>query len=213
MKPLPLFAAVLLLAGSPSAFGQMPTAAHPHSLSLNVEATSTGSTAHDHDNTSDKRAFEHPGVGHEEYRTHQTETNKQSESVQVSVRNFGQLPDTVQVEWYFVAAPAAHNTLDKQFIYDQGTKSVTIAPGATETFPVDSKEIASQIKRHNQVHLDKKGNFHSEHSGKEKEVGAVLDGWMVRVVADGRALDAKASKDQLMDIVKDDAKLQAMAAH
>lgn len=202
--------ALCLLGGSLGAFGQMPAAPRPHSLSLSVEPVSTGGNSHDHDATSDKRAFEHPGAGHAEIRTRQVETNEESESIQVSVRNFGQTPDAVQVEWYFVAAPANHNTVDKQFIYDQGSKSVTIASGATEAFPVDSKEITAQIKRHNQVHMGKSGKFHSENSGKEKETGSTLDGWMVRVVADGRTVEARASKDQLADIVRDDAKLQSM---
>ena len=201
----------LLLGGGTRAMAQTPAAPHAHSVSLNVEPVSTGGTSHDHENTNDKRAFEHPGSGHEEYRTYQTEVTKTSESFHVSVRNFGQVADTVQVEWYFVAAPVSSNGGSQPFVFDQGAKSVTIAPGATETFPVDSKEITSQLKRHNQVHKGKHGDFTSENSGKEKETGAVLDGWMMRVTADGRTLDTRASKDQWSDTVKDDAKLQAMA--
>lgn len=142
MKPsFPLCLGVVF-AGFTSSSGHAPTAPRPRGMSPNAEATHTGGTAATSPGSRSQSSSGKSG------RSTLTQTNLRSESIQITVRNFGTLPGTAQVEWRFVAAPA---------------KMDTSAPVAT-----------------------------------------------VRVVADGKALDSEASKTPLAEIVKDNARLDAM---
>ena len=217
MKTCTPFCLIVVLGACCSASGQTPaTVPHPHSLSVNVEPTSTGGTTQTGESTHDARlaTLNHPGSPRTQLRSQQTQTTKDSEALQVSVRNFGPLPDTAQVQWYFVSAPKKPNTRKpftaQESIFDQGARNVELAARATETIPVESKAIISKIKRHDQQRFGKRGTLHRGTNGGEKDAGSVLSGWMVRVVADGQVIDSRASKEELEAVAKDDAKFNVL---
>ena len=49
------------------------------------------------------------------------------------------------------------------------------------------------------------------HNGGEEKTGDVLSGWIVRVVADGRVIEAKGSKQEMEDLAKDNVRLGSTA--
>ena len=197
-----------------TASAQTPAAApRSHSLSVQVEPVRSGSTTQMDQDTHKNTFGGHQGST-QKLSTTQTQTTEESTAIQIIVRNFGQLSDTAQVEWYFVAGPVKPDTTkplgDQQSIFDSGTRSVTLAPGGTQAIPVASKGISSQIERRNLVRVSKSGRVKPGKHGTEEVSGSKMEGWIVRVVADGKVVDARASKDTLAEVAKDDAKLNAL---
>ena len=188
----------LLLGGSLGAFGQAPAAPRAHSISMTAESGGTGGGFSEHRGSnlqgnvlSDKRT-EHSG-----------------ESVGVTVRNFGTQADNVRVEWYFVADPIKkHGGTGEDYIFDEGSKDLSLAAGATESFTADSKDIKTTQKTTESLHHGK----HQHNFGRVREGGAKIRGWLVRVMADNRVIDAKGSSQEYEDAARDDAKLEALAS-
>ena len=200
MKFLPSFAASLLFVGSSTVFGQMPPASpQPHSITLTAESAGAGGGFAEHrssnlqGNVLSDRQVQHSG-----------------ESVNLTVRNFGPQADNVRVEWYFVADPIKkHGATGEDYIFDKGSKDVSLAAGATQQFTADSKEIATTEKKTEALHG---GGKHHQNFGQTKEGGSKVRGWFVRVMADGKVIDAKGSSQEYEDTAKDDAKLKALAS-
>ena len=194
--------------------GQMPTLPmHPHSLSLQVEPLSTGSVIDESVGTKDRSVSgEHANKKEAQMRTTRAQTSSSSVSIEISVRNFGTVPDTAQVEWYAVAEPAhlqpGKPAADQRYVFDKGSQNVSLAAGGTTKIPVASKEITSETTRKAGFHT---GKYHGMHNGGEQETGDVLSGWIVRVVADGKVIDAKGSKQEMEDLAKDSARLGSTA--
>jgi hypothetical protein len=195
-------------------YGQNPVAPAAHSLSVKVDQLNSGGSAETHEGTHVSPIVNHPGEV-TSIKNNQTQTNRQSEGIQITVRNFGSLPDSARVEWYFVDSPERPNSkkpaAEQQSIFDQGSQTVSLAPGGVQTIPVQSRDVTSTVKRHTQEHEGARGRVHQERraTGK-KETGSVMSGWMVRVVADGRVIDSSASNDEFGEIAKDDAKFNVL---
>ena len=214
MKALwfPCLAVVFSVAAT--APGQMPVSpTHPHSLSLQVEPLSAGSVVNESVATKDRSVSgEHANEKEAQMRTARSQTTTGSASIEISVRNFGTVPDTAQVEWYFVAEPAhlepGKPAADQRFVFDKGSQSVSLAANGTTRIPVTSKEVASVTTRKASFHT---GKNHGMHNGGEKETGNVLSGWIVRVVAGGRVIDTRGSKQEMDDLARDNARLGSMA--
>jgi hypothetical protein len=197
------------------AFGQAPQ--QPHSLSVKVEPAGAGGSTTMDEGSRDKPVDNHLGMiaG---IRDTQTQSKNENESLAVTVRNFGPLPDTAEVEWYFVASPAKPDSSkpagNQESIFDQGSKSVNLAPGGSETIPVQSKDITGNLTRHTKAHMGNRGKIHNNRqAASEQETGSIMSGWMVRVVAGGRVIDSKASDATLEDVAKDDSKLNMLKGH
>ena len=204
----------LVLGAILHASGQMPVApAHPHSLSLQVEPLSTGGAVDESVATRDRSVSgEHANKKEAQMRTTRAQTSKSSVSIEISVRNFGTVPDAAQVEWYFMAAPAhlepGKSAIDQTFVFDKGAQNVSLAANGTARIPATSKEATVETTRKAGFHT---GKFHGVHNGGAQETGDVLSGWIVRVVADGKMIEARASRQELEDLARDHARLDAAA--
>jgi hypothetical protein len=211
---LPLAVSIAGAASLGSAWAQVP--AQPHSLSLKVEPLSSGSETGTSESTRESRpplAYRPGEVA--AIHNKQTQTNKQGETMQVTVRNFGVLPDAARVEWYFVAVPVKPDAqtpiAQQESIYDKGSKAESLGAGGADVFPITSKDLDSKISKSSREHMGNKGKIHRDpRASREKESGFVAGGWMVRLVADGRVVDARGSTDALEAVAKDDSQLKAL---
>ena len=219
MKFILPFCLASLAGGSLSVFGQIPAVPVHHSLNLDVEPVSTGSNVQ---NGAPKAGGLGARSGGKE------EITKSNASIAITVHNFGTVPDTAQVEWYFIATPAklepGKSSADQLFVFDKGSQSVSLPASGESKIPVTSKEVTSELKQ------AARGGYSRSNSTKGKnnapttgapvaatppprgpqESGDKLSGWIVRVMADGKAIAVKGSKDSLEELGKDDAKLTQM---
>src|SRR3712207_3744293 len=74
-----------------------------------------------------------------------TQERESSVGLEVQVRNMGQVQDKATLEWYFYAKPVAGG--DDLFVFDQGTRELTLDPGSTDKLTVSSKELTSTVSR------------------------------------------------------------------
>jgi hypothetical protein len=197
-----------VIAAAFSAFAQLP---RQHSLSLSVETVGNG----DLDQDSVGSRGQGIGVPTGDHlatvvRTTRTISNSDSESIQISVHNFSPMPDGAEVDWYFVAAPV---NSDQQYIADKGSKTISLAGNGVITIPVTSAAINSQTTTHARNRIGRKGKMHQGVTGATDQSGDKLQGWMVRVVADGKVIDSAGSTDDLAQTVTDDLKIQNMTKH
>lgn len=214
MKTICLLPLFCLVAASIPAFGQLP---RTHSLSFDAESTAAGGGTKSGEKTGSvatQASQTNAGLAHH-LATTQTQTASASEAVHISVRNFSAQPDTAHVEWYFVAQPVKPEpgkpASEQQFVFDKGAKDVSLAANGTQTFDVESKEITATVARRDQARVGRAGKVNvNRNSLGAQQTGDKLDGWMVRVVADGKTVAAKGSSSSLEDIAKDDAKLHAL---
>lgn len=189
--------------------------ARPHSLSIDATPTSVGGstettlgtkTSSRASNSRTSSGFTHT------LNTNRTETKTSKQAIQVSVRNFGVMPDTAHIEWYFIASPISLDpdkpSAEQQFAFDQGAKDINIAGNGTETFAVESQEVTSTVQRNNRSRMGRSGKIGNGRGTSVKEGGNKLAGWVVRVVADGRVVASKGSSSTLEDLAKDDKKFQ-----
>ncbi len=105
----------------------------------------------------------------------------------ITVRNMSALPGQFEIEWYFVGKPANGG---RRFLYDKGTRPVTLAPGAFERFAVESKELSSRNTR--------AGYYY----GYNYKSGDKADGWIIRAKVGDEVVRVKASNPQLEQLEK-----------
>ena len=141
---------------------------HPHSLSLQVEPLSAGSVFNESVATNDRSVS---GDHAQSKRRHKcAPPGRRPIQHQRFHRDFrpqlrGTVPDTAQVEWYFVAAnppiwiPASRPST-RRYVFDKGSQAVNLGAGGTSKIPVTSKEITSETTRKAGFHT---GKFH-EHA-------------------------------------------------
>lgn len=112
----------------------------------------------------------------------------ETRALEIAVRNMsGTLPGDFNVEWFFVGRPAAGT---RRFLYDKGSRRMTLKPGAFEKFEVESKELSSY-------------RYHSVSGGYVYRSGDRADGWIVRVKVGDDVVRTKGSSPQLEELEKD----------
>ena len=100
----------------------------------------------------------------------------------ITVRNMsGTLPAEFKVEWYFVGKPSGGT---QRFLYDKGSKSVSLKPGAFEKLQVESKELSNY-------------KYTSVFRGYTYRSGDKADGWIIRAKVGDEVVRVKASSPQL----------------
>jgi hypothetical protein len=115
-------------------------------------------------------------------------TKAETRQLEIAVRNMsGTLPGDFNVEWFFVGRPAAGT---RRFLYDKGSRRISLKPGAFEKFEVESKELSNY-------------RYHSVTSGYVYRSGDRADGWIVRVKVGEDVVRTKASSPQLEQLEKD----------
>ena len=188
-----------------------------HSLSLEVASEKHGGASHNADTKETSRLGYKPARD-QEYGSSRSESlniTVDQAKLQVTVRNFGTVPDTAEVECYFFGerlgelapkgSPDYEEKAAKQFIFDHPTQSVTVAAGASDVVNVESKELRTLT--------EKSTSTDSISTSSSKDVtGTRLRGWMVRLMADGKVLAIHGSTSTFEDLGKDEAKLTAYLA-
>ena len=105
----------------------------------------------------------------------------------ITVRNMsGTLPAELNVEWHFVGKPSGGT---RRFLYDKGSKSVSLKPGAFEKLQVESKELSNY-------------KYTSVFSGYTYRSGDKADGWIIRTKVGDEVVRVKASSPQLEQLEK-----------
>jgi len=119
-----------------------------------------------------------------------SQTKTSSRDLDLTVRNLSpNLPGDFEVEWYFFGKPASGSG---RFLYDKGSKKVTIAPSASEKVPVESKELSANTVRDNYWY------------GYSYTSGDKADGWIIRVKAGGEVVRVKGSSPLLEEAAADE---------
>lgn len=114
-------------------------------------------------------------------------TKAVSRQLTISVRNMsGSLPGEFEIEWYFVGKPASGI---RRFLYDKGTKRVTLKPGTFEKVTVTSKELSNY-------------KYTSVYSGYTYRSGDRADGWIIRAKVGDDVVRVKASNATLEQLEK-----------
>ncbi len=207
----------------------LPTAPHPHSLSLEATALTHGGETRAITDPGERNRLSLNPSSHYVATSHGDSRNASAksmaitvskETLQIGLRNFGPTPDTAQVECYFIASPVGTpypkfsplyvKDLPKEFIFDHSVRPLTAPASATGTLTVVSTEVRTFVEKSASTYTFLNGT--SASSGSAQETGTRLRGWIVRLVADGKVLGVRASTGTYEDLGKDDAKLQALMA-
>jgi hypothetical protein len=114
-----------------------------------------------------------------------SKTQATSRELGITVRNMSALPGEFDIEWYFVAKPAAGT---RRFLYDKGEKHVSLKPSAFEKFAVESRELTNH-------------RYNSAFSGYSYKSGDKSDGWILRARVGEEIVRVKASNPQLEQLV------------
>lgn len=118
-----------------------------------------------------------------------SQTKASTRQLGLTVRNMSAVPGEFEIEWYFVGKPAAGT---RRFLYDKGTKRVSLAPGTFEKFAVESKELTNH-------------RYNSVYSGYSYKSGDKADGWIIRAKVGEEVVRVKASSPQLEQLEKNKA--------
>ena len=105
-----------------------------------------------------------------------SQTKTSSRELAVTVRNMSALPGEFEIEWYFFGKPASGTG---RFLYDNGSKKVTLAPGAFEKVSIDSKELSNRTTRDYYYY------------GYNYSSGDKADGWVIRAKAGDEVVRVK----------------------
>jgi hypothetical protein len=119
-----------------------------------------------------------------------SQTKTSSKELTITVRNMSALPGEFNIEWYFFGKPANGTG---RFLYDKGSKTVKIAPGAFETFPVESKELSNRTVRDYYYY------------GYNYTSGDKAEGWLIRAKVGEEVVRLKASSPTLEQLASDEA--------
>lgn len=123
------------------------------------------------------------------YSQHQSKDS--SVGLEVVVRNLAHNPDTAKLDWYFFA-----RSIDgkKEFLFDRGETAVQIAAGVENNYQVRSKAVHSSITKTLETHRGVNGlGQNLPDSATVHKSGSKVEGWLVRLLVDGRPTVIRAS--------------------
>lgn len=215
MKATLLLASLFVSLAVVTAHGQLPaTGGVVHNLTLDVVNMGAGGAL-----KSTGGGLPNPGANNNNNNTAtatSTQTRNHTTTLRVNMRSLDKTPDEVTVEWYFFGKTVQNHRSGKEFVFDSGTKTVSIAPTGGATFDVTSK--VAQTKRtttttaNNNNNNNTAGNRNISYNTTENQSGTEISGWVVRMVVDGKVLDAKGSDFKYTDAAKDPDKFAALKA-
>ncbi|MEP6668873.1 MAG: hypothetical protein ABJF10_06965 [Chthoniobacter sp.] len=119
-----------------------------------------------------------------------SQTKTSSRELAITVRNMSALPGEFELEWYFFGKPASGSG---RFLYDKGSKKMTVSPGASEKVAIDSKELSNHTVR----------DYY--YWGYNYSSGDKADGWILRVKVGEEVVRVKASNPLLEQLAADEA--------
>lgn len=180
-----------------------PAPPRPHSISMEVKTVASGG-ATDAKNAAKTNVGKYIGVDRAKLTT-VSQDNKITQNhrvvLQVTLRNFSQQPDRVDIESYFFGQPVSSN---KMFIFDSQKTTVPLQASETRTINIASKEIASTVEK---TYVSADGYLPLM---SKRESGDKMKGWVVRLMGEGKVIQIRGSDLKYEDIGRDDAKLQAL---
>ena len=193
-----------------------PATSQHHSLTLEVQSVANGGTTQLLGNrvvgVNPADAVVVSAVGDRRVASNRT-------NIKISVRNLSTGPDTVRVEWFFVALPlheaAAGN---REIIFYHDAQPLAIPGGKTAEQVVSSPEVRAVYERSTTVTTAPTGNsvfgdYTSTVSSSNVQTGLTIRGWMVRLVAeDGTVLAARGSSQTYEEVAANSARLAGMLA-
>jgi len=175
MKRLGLLS-VLILGVAFGGYGQVPgTAASATSKSVFLDAV---------ESTGNSTTVNHWRDISGDY----SQTKTSSKELDITVRNMSQLPGEFEIEWYFFGKPANGTG---RFLYDQGSKKISVPPGAFLKVPVESKGLSAHTVR---------GYYWY---GYNYTSGDKADGWVIRAKVGDEVVRVKASNPLLEQMASD----------
>jgi hypothetical protein len=119
-----------------------------------------------------------------------SQTRTSSRELNVTVRNMSAAPGEFEIEWYFFGKPASGSG---RFLYDKGSKKVSLAPSAFEKVAIDSKELSAHTVR----------DYY--YWGYNYSSGDKADGWIIRAKVGEEVVRVKASTALLEQMAADPA--------
>ncbi|EDY21159.1 hypothetical protein CfE428DRAFT_1452 [Chthoniobacter flavus Ellin428] len=127
-----------------------------------------------------------------------SQTKTSSKELDITVRNMSQLPGEFEIEWYFFGKPANGSG---RFLYDQGSKKISVTPGAFLKVPVESKGLSAHTVR---------GYYWY---GYNYTSGDKADGWVIRAKVGDEVVRVKASNPLLEQMASDPAGFTKLTSH
>jgi hypothetical protein len=129
-------------------------------------------------------------------RDYSQKRNKESAiGLDVQVRNVGRTADQAKLDWFFFARPVKDGDL---YIFDRGSKDITVDASSTLKVPLESKALHSSTVK--QLHTTNGVNALGNHippSASVQKRGSVVGGWIVRLIVDGDVAVVRASSPSL----------------
>lgn len=180
-----------------------------HSLSIDVRPVSSGGATRTSSELKVDQGRKKSGLKARDQKYSTTRERGSGIGLDVEVRNLRHQPDTATVEWYLFA-----RSLDggDPFIFDRGSEVVTIGAASREFVNIDSIELTGTIQKNLTLRAGKSGGVQNSGSAASvKKSGSKVAGWIVRLVADQRVLQVRASSPSLEAIGKDASQLRSLA--
>lgn len=122
--------------------------------------------------------------------------------LEISVRNFSQQPDVVQLECYFFAEPVNRS---KEFILDSAKQDVSLNGGENQVVKVESKEATTTVVK---TMMSSEGYVPLL---EKSESGTKMKGWLVRLIGDGKIIQIRGSTSKYEALGRNDAQLNAIS--
>ena len=143
------------------------------------------------------------------------QTRNHSTTLGITIQSQDKTPVDVTVEWYFFAKKEMNYRGGKEFLFDSGSKTLTIRPTGSETFDETSKVAqttkTTKITGQNSTNTATNDNYTS-YSASESEGGTKITGWVVRMLVDGKVIATRGSDFKYEDAAKDPDKFEAFKA-
>ena len=197
-------------------YAQVPAGPHHHSLTLEAISVSNGGTTTVKSDVKGvgqiRSAF---GAEAAVSRFNQQHDTVHRTNVRVDIRNLGRTPDTIKLEWYFIAAPVGGGAArGKDFVFDQGAEDISVIPNGTESREITSKEARYVLVRtatmiesgdpSNEVTFAGGGRT----TAQSTQTGIMMRGWVVRLLDGGQVVATRGSSQAYEDLAKDNAQLK-----
>lgn len=184
-----LMCGTLLLAASAAVHGEN-ISGWRRSLSIEVTPVSSGGTTRSSNGTRPREADSSSGYysGRNFVRTKSSKVG-----LEVEVRNLGNRYETATLEWFFFGKPV---TKGEPFIFDQGSKTVTLNGFDIQEMRVESTEVSNTVRKRSRSRYSRT-SWYGRGSSNVTKSGHKLAGWIVRLVADGTVLQVRSSSPSL----------------
>jgi len=120
-------------------------------------------------------------------------TKSSKVGLEVEMRNLSNRNEIATIEWFFFGKPITKGEL---FIFDQGSKTVTLNGFDIHEMRVDSTEVSNTVRKRSRSRYSRTSWYGLGGSNVTK-TGHKLVGWVVRLIANGTVLQVRSSSPSL----------------